>query len=65
MLAATSRRQERFGYMGIVSPTRSSEMKQVLGLTVALLLFGSGAWANIGGGSLRQNTGAWAAHAIR
>jgi hypothetical protein len=40
-------------------------MKQVLGLTVALLLFGSGVWANVGGGSLRQNTGAWAAHAFR
>jgi hypothetical protein len=40
-------------------------MKQMLGLTVALLLFGGGVWANLGGGSLSQNTGAWAAHAIR
>jgi hypothetical protein len=40
-------------------------MKQVLGLAVALVLLGSGVWANLGGGSLFQNTGAWAAHAIR
>jgi hypothetical protein len=40
-------------------------MKQMLGLTVALMLLGSGVWANVGGGSLSQNTGAWAAHAIR
>jgi hypothetical protein len=38
-------------------------MKQLLGLTVALLLFGSGVWANVGGGSLSQHTGAWVAHA--
>jgi hypothetical protein len=38
-------------------------MKQLLGLTVALLLFGSGVWANVGGGSLSQQTGAWVAHA--
>jgi hypothetical protein len=58
-------RQEHFGHMGIGIPTRSSEMKQVLGLAVALVLLGSGVWANLGGGSLFQNTGAWAAHAIR
>jgi hypothetical protein len=42
-------------------------MKQVLGLTVALLLLGSGVWANVGGGggSLSQNQGAWVSHANR
>lgn len=34
-------------------------MKQVLGVGVALLLFGSGMWANLSTGSLSQNTGAW------
>jgi hypothetical protein len=38
-------------------------MKQLIGLTVALLLFGSGVWANVGGGSLSQHTGAWVANA--
>jgi hypothetical protein len=38
-------------------------MKQLLGLTVALLLLGSGVWANVGGGSLSQNRGAWVAQA--
>jgi hypothetical protein len=37
-------------------------MKQMLGLAIALLLFGSGVWANVGGGSLSQHKGAWAAH---
>jgi hypothetical protein len=41
------------------------EMKQMLGLGIALLLFGSGVWANVGGGSLSQNRGAWVSHAIR
>jgi hypothetical protein len=40
-------------------------MKQVLGLTVALLLLASGVWANVGGGSLSQNRGAWVSHANR
>jgi hypothetical protein len=40
-------------------------MRQILGLSVALLLFGSGIWANVGGGSLSQNKGAWVSHAIR
>jgi hypothetical protein len=40
-------------------------MKQILGLSVALLLFGGGIWANVGGGSLSQNKGAWALHANR
>ena len=40
-------------------------MTQMLGLSIALLLCGSGVWANLGGGSLSQNTGAWVSHAIR
>ena len=35
------------------------KMKQVLGVSIALLLFGSGVWANLSVGSLSQNTGAW------
>jgi len=37
-------------------------MKQVLGVSVSLLLFGSGVWANLSIGSLSQNTGAWVSH---
>jgi len=37
-------------------------MLQILGLSVALLLFGSGVWANFDGGSLAQNKGAWVSH---
>lgn len=40
-------------------------MKQMLGLSIALLLFGSGVWANVSGSSLSQNRGAWISHAIR
>jgi hypothetical protein len=40
-------------------------MKQVLGLSIALLLLGSGVWANVGSGSLSQNKGAWVSHSIR
>jgi hypothetical protein len=40
-------------------------MTQILGLSLALLLFGSGVWANIGGGALSQNNGAWVSHANR
>jgi hypothetical protein len=40
-------------------------MKQVLGLSLALLLLGSGIWANLGGGSLSQNKGAWVSYAFR
>lgn len=58
---------EQLRHMGIVSPTWSLEMNwtwlQMLGLSVALLLFGSGVWANIGGGSLSHNKGAWVSHA--
>jgi hypothetical protein len=58
---------EQFGHMAVVSPAWSLEMNwtwlQVLGLSAALLLLGSGVWANIGGGSLSQNKGAWVSHA--
>ena len=37
-------------------------MTQILGLCLALLLFGGGIWVNIGGGSLSQNNGEWASH---
>jgi hypothetical protein len=41
-------------------------MTRILGLSLALLLFGSGIWANIGGGgSLSQNKGAWVSYANR
>ena len=41
-------------------------MTQILGLSLALLLFGSGIWANAGGGGpLSQNKGAWVTHANR
>lgn len=41
-------------------------MKQILGLSVALLLFGGGIWANAtSGGSLSQSKGAWVSHAFR
>jgi hypothetical protein len=42
-------------------------MMQILGLSLALLLFGSGIWANVGGvgGPLSQNKGAWVSQAIR
>jgi hypothetical protein len=43
-------------------------MTQILGLSLALLLFGSGIWANVGGvggGPLSQNKGAWVSHASR
>jgi hypothetical protein len=57
--------QEHFGWAGIVSPTRSLETTQVLGLSLALLLFGRGIWAIVGGGSLSQNNGAWVSQANR
>jgi hypothetical protein len=37
--------------------------RQLLGLSVAMLLLGSGVWANVSDGSLAQNTGAWVSHA--
>jgi hypothetical protein len=35
------------------------KMLQTVGLSIALLLFGSGVWANVASSSLSQNTGAW------
>jgi hypothetical protein len=37
-------------------------MMQVIVVSVSLLLFASGVWANVAGGSLSQNTGAWVSH---
>jgi hypothetical protein len=37
-------------------------MMQMLVVTVSLLLLASGVWANVAGGSLSQNTGAWVSH---
>jgi hypothetical protein len=55
--------EERFGYLGIETHQHGVlEMLQILGLGVALLLVGSGVWANFGGGSLSQYRGAWASH---
>jgi hypothetical protein len=54
------------GTWGLLIPTRSLEMTQILGLSLALLLFASGIWANVGGGGpLSQNRGAWVSHASR
>jgi hypothetical protein len=39
--------------------------RQLFGLSVAMMLFGSGVWANVGGGSLSQNKGAWVSHAVK
>jgi hypothetical protein len=39
--------------------------KQLFGLSVAMLLFGSGVWANVTEGSLSQNKGAWVSHAVK
>jgi hypothetical protein len=36
--------------------------RQLFGLSVAVLLLGSGVWANIADGPLSQNRGAWALH---
>lgn len=44
---------------------RGLEMKQILGLGLALLLVASGIWAHVGGGSLSQNKGAWVLYAFR
>jgi hypothetical protein len=39
--------------------------RELFGLSVALMLFGGGIWANLGSGTLFQNTGAWMAYAIK
>jgi hypothetical protein len=48
--------------MEIGTPNMELGMRQILGLSVALLLFGSGVWANLAGGSLSQDKGAWISH---
>jgi hypothetical protein len=57
-----SERTEHLGCRDIVSTTWSLQMTQALVVTVSLLLFASGVLANVGGGSLYQNTGAWVSH---
>jgi len=37
----------------------------LFGLSLAILLFGSGVWANVVDGSMYQNKGAWVSHAVR
>jgi hypothetical protein len=39
--------------------------KIILGLGLAMLLFGSGIWATLSGGSLSQSKAAWVSHASR
>ena len=39
--------------------------KQLFGLSFAMLLFGSGVWANVADGSLYQNKGAWVSHGVK
>jgi hypothetical protein len=39
--------------------------RQLFGLSVAMLLLGSGLWANGVDGSLSQNKGAWLSHAVK
>jgi hypothetical protein len=41
------------------------QLTQILGISLALLLLGSGVWANVSGGSLSQQKGAWISHAGR
>ena len=48
--------------LGSVTSSMEFKMKQVLGVSIALLLLGSGVWANLSVGSLSQNTGAWVSH---
>jgi len=61
--------RERFRDWVLVSPTKERQMKvtwrQLFGLRVAMVLLGSGVWANLGEGSLSQNKGAWVSHAIK
>ena len=61
--------RERFRVRVLVSPTKERQMKvtwrQLFGLSVAMVLLGSGVWANLGEGLLSQNKGAWVSHAIK
>ena len=49
----------------LLAASCSKQLNQILGLGLALLLFGSGIWANVSGGSLSQEKGAWVSHASR
>ena len=50
---------------GLFNLIRSLKLGQILGMSLALLLFGSGVWANVSGSSLSQNKGAWVSYASR
>jgi hypothetical protein len=39
--------------------------RELFGLSVAIMLFGSGIWANLGSGSVPQNPAAWMAYALK
>jgi hypothetical protein len=39
--------------------------RELFGLSVAVLLLGSGVWANVGEGALSQNRGAWVSHHVK
>jgi len=59
----------RSGHSEIGCSTRSAKMKltwkQLFGLSVAMVLFGSGVWANVVDGALYQSKGAWLSHAVK
>jgi hypothetical protein len=55
-----------WGLLNLIRSLKLSQiLGQILGLSLALLLFGSGVWANVSGSSLSQNKGAWVSHASR
>ena len=39
--------------------------RELFGLSVAIMLFGTGIWANVNGSSLSQNTGTRMAYVIK
>ena len=45
-----------------MTPTWSFTLIKILVLSLALLLFGNGVWANVSGSSLSLNKGAWVSH---
>ena len=59
-----NRHREPLGYMGI-EVQHGVGMTQVVTLSFALLLLLTAVWANVSGGSLAQNNGAWVSHAGR
>jgi hypothetical protein len=54
--------QKHVSQKGIMSPGMEIEMIKILLVSLAFILFGSGVWANVSGGSLSQNRGAWVSH---